>query len=165
MSRSLEKLQKVEQEAGGDTRILLVPAADMTDPVQADGVVRTVHEHWGRVDVLINNVGQGLRKALVETSNEEWDQTIKLNLSSAFYASRAVLPVMREQKGGQIINIASRAGRRGEGDFAAYSAAKHGMIGLTRALAEFGNSLWHTGQCCLSGSGYNGKDGRPQPEG
>ncbi len=136
VSRNLEKLQKVEQEAGGGSPDLILIPADMTDPAKVESAVQTVVHHWGRVDVLINNLGQGLRKNLIDTDNEEWDQILRLNLGSAFLVCRAVLPIMRKQRSGQVINIASRSGRRGEGDFAAYCAAKHGMIGLTRALAD-----------------------------
>ena len=81
-------------------------------------------------------VGRGIRRELVNTTDEEWDFLVNTNLSSAFYTCRAVLPSMRQQHNGTIINIASRAGRRGEGDLAAYSALKHGLVGLTRALSD-----------------------------
>ena len=81
-------------------------------------------------------MARGLQRQVIETTDSDWDFLVKVNLTSAFYLCRAVLPAMREQGSGAIINIASRAGRRGEGDFAAYSALKHGLVGLTRALAD-----------------------------
>lgn len=136
VSRSAEKLQRAlgefEQEGQG---VFFVPA-DVTDDRQVKKLVQVVLERFGRVDVLINNVGGGLRRALIETTDEDWQQLIALNLTSAFYTCRAVLPIMRQQRSGVIINISSRAGRIGEGAFAAYCAVKHGLIGLTKALAD-----------------------------
>ena len=80
--------------------------------------------------------GRGIRHELVDTSDEEWDYLVSTNLSTAFYVCRSVIPHMRQQRSGNIINIASRAGRRGEGGLAAYCAVKHGLVGLTRALAD-----------------------------
>lgn len=136
VSRSLEKLQCAVKELGAGSEWTGVYAADMTDPAQVNRCVHTVLEQYERIDVLVNNLGGGLRRTLIETSDSEWQHLIQINLSSAFYACRAVLPVMRRQRSGWIINIASRAGRRGEGDFAAYSAAKFGLMGLTQALAD-----------------------------
>jgi NAD(P)-dependent dehydrogenase (short-subunit alcohol dehydrogenase family) len=99
-------------------------------------MVNEVIQREGQIDVLVNNAGKGIRRELIDTSDEEWDFLVKINLSSAFYVSRAVLPHMRKQNGGKIINIASRAGRVGEGELAAYSALKHAMVGLTKALAN-----------------------------
>jgi len=113
-----------------------IHAADVTCSQQAEILVQEVVQRYGRVDLLVNNVGGGLKKELVETSDEDWQHLLALNLTSTFNCCRAVLPVMREQRSGLIINIASKAGRIGEGDFAAYCAAKHGVIGLTRALAD-----------------------------
>ena len=99
-------------------------------------LVQHVAARYGRIDLLVNNVGGGLKKELVETSDEDWQHLLDINLTSTFNCCRAVLPVMRRQRTGLIINIASKAGRMGEGDFAAYCAAKHGVVGLTRALAN-----------------------------
>ena len=117
---------------------VVVFPTDVTDSQQVENLVDAVISHFGRLDVLVNNVGQGLRKPLVETSDQEWEQLLAVNLSSVFYCCRAVFEHMRQQGGGRIVNIASRSGRVGEGDLAAYSAVKHGVVGLTRALAEAG---------------------------
>jgi NAD(P)-dependent dehydrogenase (short-subunit alcohol dehydrogenase family) len=110
--------------------------ADLTDSAQANQLMEEAIRREGKIDALVNNVGQGIRRELIDTSDEEWDFLVKINLSSAFYACRAVLSHMRKQKAGRIVNIASRAGRVGEGELAAYSALKHGVVGLTRALAD-----------------------------
>lgn len=136
VSRSGEKLQRAVAEFGEAGERAVIHPADMTDAEQVNQLADTVLDQFGKIDVLVNNLGGGLRRQVIETSDAEWQHLINLNLSSAFYACRAVLPAMRRQRSGQIINIASRAGRLGEGAFAAYSAAKHGLVGLTRALAE-----------------------------
>ena len=99
-------------------------------------MVQNVLQKYGRIDILVNNVGSGLKKELVETNDEDWQYLLQVNLTSTFNCCRAVLPVMRHQGTGMIVNIASKAGRVGEGDFAAYCAVKHGVVGLTRALAD-----------------------------
>ena len=110
--------------------------ADVSCSDQVDGMVQNVLQQYGRIDILVNNVGGGLKKELVETNDENWQYLLQVNLTSTFNCCRAVLPVMRQQGTGMIVNIASKAGRVGEGDFAAYCAVKHGVVGLTRALAD-----------------------------
>lgn len=136
VSRSQAKLDAALAEAGDLVNRTWHYAADLTDPSQVYALIKEALHVENKIDVLVNNVGQGIRRELVNTTDEEWDFLVNTNLSSAFYTSRAVLPSMRQQQKGTIINIASRAGRRGEGDFAAYSALKHGLVGLTRALAD-----------------------------
>ena len=135
-SRSQEKLDKALAEAGEQAQNIRVYSADVTESKQVNHLVDKVIQQEGKIDVLVNNVGQGVRRELIDTTDEEWDYLVKLNLSSAFYMCRAVLPHMRQEKSGKIINIASRAGRVGEGELAAYSALKHGLVGLTRALGD-----------------------------
>jgi 3-oxoacyl-[acyl-carrier protein] reductase len=114
-------------------------AADIADGREAEALVGRVIERFGRIDGLVNNAGLTLVKPFLETQPAEWDAVIRTDLTAAFHTSRAVLPSMLEQGGGTIVNIASRLGQIGVAETAAYSAAKAGLIGLTRALArEFG---------------------------
>ena len=124
------------REEMGAPETVWTEAADVSCSDQVDALVHKLVKKLGRIDLLVNNVGGGLKKDLVETSDDEWQQQIQLNLTTTFNFCRAVLPVMREQGAGMIINIASKAGRLGEGNFAAYCAVKHGVVGLTRALAD-----------------------------
>mgnify|MGYP001082709050 CR=1 FL=1 len=136
ISRNQKKLNQVLTASGNLAKNAWTIPADLTDPKQ---VSQTIHEAIKRekhIDVLINNLGRGVRRELIETTDQEWDFLVKINLSSAFYMCRDTLRYMRQQKFGQIINIASRAGRKGEGNLAAYSALKHGLVGLTKALAD-----------------------------
>lgn len=114
-------------------------AADLTDGRQAVELVERVIERFGRVDGLVNNAGRTLVGPFLEIEPAEWDAVIATDLTAAFHTCRAVLPSMLERGSGTIVNVASRLGQVGVPRTAAYSAAKAGLIGLTRSLAyEFG---------------------------
>jgi NAD(P)-dependent dehydrogenase (short-subunit alcohol dehydrogenase family) len=95
-----------------------------------------VVKRLGVPDVLVNNAGVVVRKRLDETSEAEWDQVVDASLKGTFVVTRVFLPQMRARGSGRIINIASISGRQGTARLTAYCAAKHGVVGLTRALAE-----------------------------
>jgi 3-oxoacyl-[acyl-carrier protein] reductase len=114
-------------------------AADLGDGRQAEELVLRAIERFGRVDALVNNAGRTLVGPFLETEPAVWDEVIRTDLTAAFHTCRAVLPSMVERGSGTIVNIASRLAQIGVAETAAYSAAKAGLIGLTRALArEFG---------------------------
>jgi 3-oxoacyl-[acyl-carrier protein] reductase len=116
-------------------------AADIGEGGQAEELVNQVIRRFGRVDGLVNNAGRTLVGPFLEIEPAVWDEVIRTDLTAAFHTCRAVLPSMVERGDGTIVNIASRLGQMGVPDTAAYSAAKAGLIGLTRALArEFGPS-------------------------
>jgi 3-oxoacyl-[acyl-carrier protein] reductase len=96
----------------------------------------TVDAQWGVPDVLVNNAGVVARQRLDEMSEATWDQVLDANLKGTFNITRVFLPQMRARRSGRIINIASISGRLGTPRLTAYCAAKHGVVGLTRALAE-----------------------------
>ena len=113
--------------------------ADIADGPQAEGLVAAVIDRFGRVDGLVNNAGRTLVGPFLEIEPAQWDEVISTDLTAAFHTCRAALPSMAERGSGAIVNIASRLGQVGIAETAAYSAAKAGLIGLTRALArEFG---------------------------
>jgi 3-oxoacyl-[acyl-carrier protein] reductase len=114
-------------------------SADIGDGPQAEALVARVIERFGRVDALVNNAGRTLVGPFLETEPAVWDEVIRTDLSAAYHTCRAVLPSMVDRGDGVIVNMASRLGQIGVAETAAYSAAKAGLIGLTRALAtEFG---------------------------
>jgi 3-oxoacyl-[acyl-carrier protein] reductase len=114
-------------------------SADLADGPQAERLVTDVVARFGRIDGLVNNAGMDQRGPTLELSPEEWDRVIATNLTACFRTIRAALPAMLEHGSGSIVNIASRLGQMGIPETAAYSAAKAGLIGLTRSLArEFG---------------------------
>jgi 3-oxoacyl-[acyl-carrier protein] reductase len=124
------------RSAGGEGATF---AADIGDGRQAEDLVEAVIDRFGRVDGLVNNAGRTLVGPFLEIEPVQWDEVIATDLSAAFHTCRAALPSMAERGSGAIVNIASRLGQMGIAETAAYSAAKAGLIGLTRALArEFG---------------------------
>lgn len=124
------------REAGADGAIF---AADLASGAQAEALVGQVLARYGRVDGLVNNAGMTQVGPFLELEPALWDAVIATDLTAAFHTCRAVLPSMVERGSGVIVNIASRLGQMGIAETAAYSAAKAGLIGLTRSLArEFG---------------------------
>lgn len=128
-------LDRVRQ-AGSDGATF---GADIADALQAEQLVQRVIDRFGRIDGLVNNAGRTLVGPFLEMQPSEWDEVIGTDLTAAFHTCRAALPSMVERGSGSIVNMASRLGQMGVAETAAYSAAKAGLIGLTRALArEFG---------------------------
>jgi 3-hydroxybutyrate dehydrogenase len=109
--------------------------ADMTKPAEIEGMVEAATGELGRVDILVNNAGIQHTAPVEEFPIERWDAVIAINLSSSFHAIRAVVPQMRQRNWGRIINIASAHGLVASVDKAAYVAAKHGLVGLTKVVA------------------------------
>lgn len=120
----------------GDAHVGL--ACDVTDKEACNRVVTELQSRWGRVDVLVNNAGitQPLKIMDIEPGN--YDAVLDVNLRGTLYMSQAVIPGMRQQKSGSIINMSSVSAQRGGGIFGGphYSAAKAGILGLTKAMAR-----------------------------
>jgi 3-oxoacyl-[acyl-carrier protein] reductase len=128
-------LERVRQAGGSGDAF----AADIGDGAQAERLVAEVIDRFGRVDGLVNNAGKTQVGPFLDIDPAEWDEVLRTDLTAAFHTTRAVLPSMVERGSGSIVNMASRLGQMGITETAAYSAAKAGLIGLTRALArEFG---------------------------
>jgi 3-oxoacyl-[acyl-carrier protein] reductase len=111
-------------------------AADAAKREDADRLVEATRERFGRIDVLVNNAGITRDQLLVRMKDDDWDQVLDTNLRGVFLMTRAVGKVMMRQKGGRIINIASTAGAMGNPGQVNYSAAKAGVIGLTKAAGR-----------------------------
>jgi NAD(P)-dependent dehydrogenase (short-subunit alcohol dehydrogenase family) len=127
MGRSLERLQ-AQQAVLGD---VVIQACDVADEDSVTDAFAAV----GDVDVLVNNAGQVETAPLARTSLELWQRLLNVNLTGTFLCSRAVLPGMVARGQGRIVNVASTAALKGYAYVAAYCATKHGVLGLTRALA------------------------------
>ena len=113
---------------------------DVSMSNEVNNLVKEVLMKYGRIDVLINNAGITYVKKLVDTTEEEWDNTLDINLKGAFLLSKAILPQMMKNNFGIIINVSSGAGKVGFGDISVYCASKFGMMGLTESVAwEVGN--------------------------
>jgi 3-oxoacyl-[acyl-carrier protein] reductase len=127
-----ETLNKI-REAGSDG---IIVGADVSDPSQVDGLFNTVKEVYGNLDVLVNNAGWGYLTPVSSMSDELWNKQVRINLNSVFLVTKRALPLLVSSGNGRIINITSIAGMRGVPGLAAYSAAKAGVIGFTKALAQ-----------------------------
>src|SRR5262245_57604599 len=112
--------------------------ADLTEASIVKGLVNGVMDAFGGIDILVNNAGIGTAESprlAVDFDDDYWNMTLALNLTAPYLLSKAVLPHFLEKRRGRIINIASIAGKIGISHGVAYTASKHGLLGLTRALA------------------------------
>ncbi|TQJ86072.1 SDR family NAD(P)-dependent oxidoreductase [Streptomyces sp. SLBN-31] len=126
----------VVREIEGAGGVALTVVGDLGEQSVVDEVVRTAVDGFGRVDVLVNNAGiMDRMSALADVTDAEWERVLRVNLTAPFLLTRAVLPHMLAAGGGAIVNTASEAGLRGSAAGAAYTASKHGMVGLTKSLA------------------------------
>ena len=136
------------QGAGGEATAL---RTDVGDPEQANAMIAAAMKSYGAVDILVNNAGLNIpQRRLDVLAPEDWDAVIQANLTGAYNMVRAVLPPMRAQGGGQIINVSSMAGKRATGvSGAAYVASKHGMNGLSLEIneEEWPNGIRSTAVC------------------
>ena len=124
------------REAGGEAEAY---RADISDPEGAKHLIGSVEASFGRIDGLVNNAGIMPSSPLIEMSDEEWDAVLRTDLFGPFYCSRAALPGMVERGSGSIVMISSRLGQIGWPELAHYSAAKAGLLGLTKSMArEYG---------------------------
>jgi len=110
--------------------------ADVTNPSEVESMVHTVLDTFGRVDILINNAGINRDAISWKMDERTWIQVLEVNLTGAFLCARAVLPAMRSQQWGRIINISSVVAQIGVPGAVAYAASKAGLIGLTKTLAR-----------------------------
>lgn len=110
--------------------------ADITDPAAVERAIDEIVGVSGRLDVLVNNAGYLASSPFAETSIAEWQTTIDVDLTGTFIVSRQAVPVMRREGGGAIVNMASQLAYRGAAHYAAYCAAKAGVVGLTHAMAR-----------------------------
>jgi 3-oxoacyl-[acyl-carrier protein] reductase len=133
--RLAEAVEKIERAAPAGTPIVWL-RCDVGRFADARHLHATVDKELGVPDLIVNNAGVVVRVRLDETSEEEWDAVVDANLKGTFNVTRVFLPQMRTRRSGRIINVASISGRQGTARLTAYCAAKHGVVGLTRALAE-----------------------------
>ena len=130
---AIEKLRAgIEKDHGVKVRF---NGADMTRPAEIRELVREAEGAFGAVDILVNNAGIQHVASVDQFPEERWDAIIAINLSSAFHASKAALPGMKRRRWGRIVNIASAHGLVASPNKSAYVAAKHGIVGFTKAAA------------------------------
>ena len=132
--RNLEKVRKVYPDVAPENMAFV--QLDVADEAQAKAAVDEATKRFGRIDVLVNNVGGSAHGGPVEMTEEVWNSQIDSNLSSVFLTCKHVLPVMEKQMAGSIVNVASTSGIRFTGAFqVGYAATKAGVIQLSRVVA------------------------------
>lgn len=149
-----EVLRETIAAEGGDA---VAFAADVTRPEAAEAMAAFAMEHWGRLDILVNNVGVGAGGTTVSVSLDDWNRLIQANLTSAMLCCRACIPRMRESGGGSILNVSSTAGMvglSGTPGAVAYAATKAGLQGLTLSVAADHASEGIRANCLVVGTVY-----------
>src|SRR3989449_9553474 len=134
-ARSADELEETVSAVRAAGRRGEAVVCDVTQRPNVDAMVARVRSALGDPLILVNNAGIAASAKLTDTTDEMWDRMLRVNASGAFYCTRAVLPVMLAAKWGRIVNMASVAGRAGAPYIAAYTASKHALLGLTRAVA------------------------------
>jgi NAD(P)-dependent dehydrogenase (short-subunit alcohol dehydrogenase family) len=139
---NVDGAKAVAAEIHSEGGLASAKALNVADPVQSKVLVDEIVREHGRLDVLVNNAGIGLIKPVWETTPEEWDRIMNVNVRGLFFLTQAACEPMRAQRSGKIISMASIAGRRGEALVAAYCASKATVISITQsvamAMAEYG---------------------------
>jgi NAD(P)-dependent dehydrogenase (short-subunit alcohol dehydrogenase family)/enamine deaminase RidA (YjgF/YER057c/UK114 family) len=133
-ARSRDQIERLSARLGTEGRRAKAVVCDVTDEAAVQALAREA-EKLGPVAVLVNNAGGAGSMPLVRTSLEEWNRLMTVNVTGAFLCTRALLPGMLERRWGRVVNVASTAGLSGGKYLAAYSAAKHALVGLTRSTA------------------------------
>lgn len=134
--RSAAAAEEVAQQIRSQGGECLLAQGDVSQPADVERMVQATQEAFGRIDILVNNAGLNRDTLILRMSEEDWDEVQNTNLRGAFLCTRAVLRPMIRQRWGRIINISSLAGILGNAGQANYSAAKAGLIGLTKATAR-----------------------------
>ncbi|HZC05654.1 MAG TPA: SDR family NAD(P)-dependent oxidoreductase [Ktedonobacterales bacterium] len=135
-ARGEADLTALRAEIEGMGRRALALPCDVTDPGQVTRrLARPALDAWGSVDILVNNAGNAGSAKFLDHPDELWHRMLAINLTSVYYVTKAFTPAMITQRSGRIITVASIAGKVGGKYIAAYTASKHGVVGLTRALA------------------------------
>jgi NAD(P)-dependent dehydrogenase (short-subunit alcohol dehydrogenase family) len=134
-ARSISQITAVTKEILAKGGAATAIGCDITSSSSVAEFASEIHNIVGKVSILINNAGIAPSAKLEDTSDEIWQSTITTNLSGAFFMARAFAPDMKSLGGGHILSIASTAALQGFNYNSAYSASKHGLLGLTRALA------------------------------
>ena len=131
-ARTAEQVEQVASEIGNGAIALV---CDVADPESVARMFSEMRERFGDADILVNNAGVAESATVVNTTDELWHKHLSINLSGTFYCTRGALPAMLKKGWGRVINIASIAGKTGAPYIAAYSASKHGVLGLTKSIA------------------------------
>lgn len=131
-ARSRIELTAAAEELPGPALVL---PADVTDGTAMDGVFGTIEQRWGPVEILVLAAGVASSAPLTRTTDEDWQRALAVNLTAPFHSLRRAVPAMTERGWGRVVVIASVAAKRGDAYVSAYTASKHGVLGLVRSAA------------------------------
>jgi 3-oxoacyl-[acyl-carrier protein] reductase len=134
-ARNVEKLRNLAEEMSVDHGTALVIQMDVSDPQQVKAGFRQTIEHYGRLDILVNNAAVTRDGLVLRMKTEDWEAVLQTNLTGAYFCIQQALAPMVKQRYGRIINVSSVVAETGNAGQANYIAAKAGLIGLTRAIA------------------------------
>lgn len=134
-ARTAQEIEQLAAEISQMGRRSFFISCDVTDPTQVQSMAERFLNELGRVDILINNAGNAGSHKFLNHPDDLWHRMLAINLTSIYYVTKAFVPALINQRNGRIITIASIASRVGGSYISAYTAAKHGALGLTRALA------------------------------
>ena len=134
-ARNRESLQKSADELASNGAQVRAIACDVTQRKEVKSLADEIARHWGAVQILINNAGIARAVSVADMSDEQWDETLATNLTGAYNCCKVFLPAMVQANWGRIINIGSTTAKVGYSHVTAYTASKHGLLGLTRSLA------------------------------
>ncbi len=134
-ARSADSLKETANAIQGLGRKVFLAAGDVSDEEQVKQFVKGTYDHFGRIDILLNNAGVWEGTYFLRLPKEDWDKVVDVNLTGAYLVTKAVGRVMLKQRSGKIINMASVLGIRGSPQALAYCAAKAGVIQMTRVMA------------------------------
>lgn len=133
-ARRLDRLEKIQQKVGHDS--VSIKKTDVTKPDEVNALIETAYNDFGRIDVLINNAGLMPQSFLEKNKQDEWNQMIDVNIKGVLYGIGTVLPYMRKQKSGHIINLASVAGHVVFPGSAVYCGTKYAVRAITEGLRQ-----------------------------
>jgi NAD(P)-dependent dehydrogenase (short-subunit alcohol dehydrogenase family) len=135
-ARSRDQLEQVAEEVRRQDRHALAVVCDVSSPEDVKKLTQEVRKTFNHLDILVNNAGVSKRSKFLEYDDETWLEVIRVNLFGVYLCSKALLPMMQQAGSGRIINMASTAGKAPVPFNTAYSASKHGVLGLTKSLAS-----------------------------
>ncbi|OIS90623.1 SDR family NAD(P)-dependent oxidoreductase [Brucella cytisi] len=151
IERQKDALQEVAQEIEATGRRALTVYADVSSKADVEAMVKKTADVFGRIDAIVNNAGILIASDVEHLKEEHWDSVLDVNAKGTFLVVQAVLPYMKRQKYGRIVNIASIGGKHGAPEQAHYSASKAAVMGFTRVLAQEVGTYGITANCICPG--------------
>lgn len=135
-ARTEESLSVLKEDLNSYGIDVLICPGDLQDPITPSIIIKKTINHFGRLDILINNAGIALAKPLIETTVEEWDTMMAVNARAPFLLTKEAIPYLKRSDIATIINISSVVGTKGYINQGAYTASKHALMGFTKVLAQ-----------------------------